>query len=45
MIPRQKYTIEKIFHTTLQKIDSSGMRGGTFAVFVLNIQTSHKETV
>ena len=25
----KKYTIQKIFHTILQKTDSSGMRGGT----------------
>ena len=38
--PVEKYTIKKIFHTILQKTDTSGMRGGSFAVFFLNTQTS-----
>ena len=38
--PVENCTIEKIFHTILEKTDSSGMRGGTFAVFFLNSQTS-----
>ena len=40
LFPPQKYPIEKNFQTILQKTDSSGMRGGTFAVFYLNTQTS-----
>ena len=41
----KKYAIEKFFHTTLQKVDFSGLRGGTFAVSFLNIQTSQRKTV
>ena len=41
----KKYAIEKFFHTTLQNVDFSGLRGGTFAVFFLNIQTSQRKTV
>ena len=43
--PIKKYAIEKIFHTTLQNVDFSGLRGGTFAVFFLGIQTSQRKTV
>ena len=43
--PIKKYAIEKFFHTTLQNVDFSGLRGGTFAVFFLNIQTSQRKTV
>ena len=31
--PIKQYTIENFFHTILRKTDTSGMRGGTFAVF------------
>ena len=43
--PIKKYAIENFFHTTLQNVDFSGLRGGTFAVFFLNIQTSQRKTV
>ena len=36
---------QKFFHTTLQNVDFSGLSGGTFAVFFLNIQTSQGKTV
>ena len=36
----EKYAIKNLFHTTLQKAEYSRLRGGTFAVFFLNIQTS-----
>ena len=39
----KKYAIEKFFHTTF--VGFSGLRGGTFAVFFLNIQTSQRKTV
>ena len=29
----KKYAIQKFFHTTLQNVDFSGLRGGTFASF------------
>ena len=31
--PIKKYTIESFFHSILRKTNTSGMRGGTFAVF------------
>ena len=38
--PIKKFTFKKFFHTILRKTDTSEMRGGTFAVFFLNTQTS-----
>ena len=32
-LPIKKYPIEELFHTILQKDNSSGMKGDTFAVF------------
>ena len=45
-LPTQNYATENLFQIILQKVETSGMRGGTFAVFfLLIIQTSQSKTV